>query len=627
MTYKKLLLLFGLIWALAGCGSDKAAVPPLVLEAPPTAVSNALTTLATHPLIPHRDMVALTAQFTGTAVPEVAAETAVPYHVGDVVPFWYKDLAAGSNEQINARLVYRSDALNMWVQEGARVDDDDVVAAGQFIEAQILPTNHAFFGHEWSPGVDGDPRINVLHLKDLSGVGIAYFSSSDEYVTAVNPYSNQREMLYVSLQDATVGSEQYFATIAHELQHMSQWIIDRNEDAWANEGLSELAVHVNGYSTHREATYAAQPDIPLTNLQQDAAVVGQHYAAAFLFTAYFNDRFGEEAMQRLVQHSENGVDGYTAVLNDLSTGLTFDDLFADWLVANTLSGLGRGEGVYRYQTIALPAISTQPLKLNRVEEATVSQYGADFWQIKGDEPLTLVFTGTQQVQTIDAAPHSGSHFWLSYPADESDMRLTRPVDLTGLDAATLTFWTWYDIEEGWDYGYVAVSTDDGATWDLLETQHTTRDNPEGNSFGPGFTGSSGGWVQETAVLTPYAGQTILLRFQTITDDAVHLAGWAIDDIAIPELGYSDDAEQDNGWTAAGFVRMTGTLPQRFIVQLVLLGDGAVQVQRLPLDANQQGRWPIPLGAAFDEAVIIVAGATPFTSETAVYATKLEEIGD
>ena len=619
--YYKLLLILGLAWALAGCGEgSKEAVPPLVLDAPPTAVSNSLTTITTHPPIPYRDMAALTEQFTGTAVPEVAAETAVNYSVGDVVPFWYKDLAAGTNQQINARLVYRSDALNMWAEEGARVNDADLVSAGQFIETQILPTDHAFFGQEWSPGVDGDPRINVLHLKNLSGVGIAYYSSADEYVMAVNPYSNQREMLYVSLQAAAVGSDRYYANIAHELQHMILWYIDRNEDAWVSEGLSELAVHVNGYPTNREGTYAAKPDIPLTNLQQGAAVVGQHYAAAFLFIAYFNDRFGEEATRMLVRRPENGADGVTAVLTDLSSGLTFDDLFADWLAANTLAGLGRGEGVYRYQTITLPAITAEPLKLNTTTEATVSQYGADFLRIDEKEPVTLVFTGTQQVQTVGVAAHSGSHFWLSYPADESDMRLTRSVDLSGLDAATLAFWTWYEIEEGWDYGYVAVSTNDGATWDLLETQTSTRDNPEGNSFGPGYTGSSGGWVQETAVLTPYAGQKILLRFQTITDDAVHLAGWAVDDVAIPELGYTDDAESDSGgWTAEGFVRTTATLPQHFIVQLILLGDDAIQVQRLALDENQQGRWPIPLGTEFNEAVVVVAGATPFTTETAVYA--------
>ncbi len=620
---KRILFLSQLLFILllGGCGqAANDAPPPLVTEIPPPAAFDALTAVSTHPSIPIRDMTALTRQLRGLEAPRVAQDTPTSYAVGDVEPFWFKDLAAGSNEQINARLVYRSDALNMWVQEDAQVDDFDVVRAGQFIGSTILPTNRAIFGREWSPGVDGDPRINVLHLKELRGLGIAYFSSSDEYVTAVNPYSNQREMLYVSLQAAEVGSDRYYATIAHELQHMSLWHIDRNEDAWASEGLSELAVHLNGYPTNREQTYASQPDIQLTDLQHDPDAIARHYAAAFLFTTYFHDRFGDAAVQALVQHAENGPAGFDAVLAEMGTGLTFDDLFADWLAANYLNSIGREQGVYSYTSVMLPPLETST---GLQAETAVNQYGADFIAVSGTQPVTLDFTGTQQVSTIAATPHSGSFYWVSYPADESDMHLTRAFDLTGLDAATLTFWSWYDLEEGWDYGYTAVSTDGGTSWTLLESTTTTTNNPQGNGFGPGYTGSSGGWVQETADLTPFAGREILLRFQVVTDDAVHLDGWAIDDIAIPELGYADDAEDvGENWQAEGFVRLTATLPQRFLVQQILLGDETVQVKHLPLNSEQQGRWTIPLSAETPEAIIIVAGMTPFTRETAAYAYEI-----
>jgi hypothetical protein len=34
------------------------------------------------------------------------------------------------------------------------------------------------------------------------------------------------------------------------------------------------------------------------------------------------------------------------------------------------------------------------------------------------------------------------------------MRLVREFDFSGLDAVTLNYWMWYEIEEDWDYTYV-----------------------------------------------------------------------------------------------------------------------------------------------------------------------------
>ncbi len=115
-----------------------------------------------------------------------------------------------------------------------------------------------------------------------------------------------------------------------------------------------------------------------------------------------------------------------------------------------------------------------------------------------------------------------------------------------------------------------------------------------------------------------------MRFEYVTDDAVHRQGLALDDIAIPELDFSDDAESGGGWEAAGFVRHSNVLPQQFLVQQILLGPGRVELTRLPLDENQQGRWALPLGEGYDEAILIVAGKTPVTTLRASYAYSLEQ---
>jgi len=611
--------------SLAACGLIQEPIPDPVTAAPPASAYETLTAVTTA-VVPPRDMVDLTNRFQGKDAPYLAQTEPTAYAIGDTADFWVKNTDTNETQQIQAELVYRSDALNMWAETGLNLKAADVAETAARLETEILPTDRTFFGTEWQPGVDGDTRLNILHLKDIGDIGVAYFWSGDEHVTAVNPFSNQREMLYVSLKDARLGSDNYYHAIAHELQHLIQWHIDPHEDGWLNEGMAELAAHVNGFTVDRAEDLIYKTDTQLTTLTHDPETIGAHYASAYYFAAYFLDRFGPEATRALVEEKANGPAGITAVLQNLNTGLTFDDLFADWALANVLQSLGRGEGVYQYQSTAFAAMNPQmfgEMPWAQTHSDTVHQYGTDYFNISSPNPVTVVFTGTQQVKLVDALPHSGDYFYASLPADESEMSLTRAFDLTGLEKATLTFWTWYDIEAGWDYAYVAVSADDGRSWQLLSTDTTTLDNPQGNSLGAGYTGISGGgetavWQQETTDLTPFAGQKILLRFLALTDGALTEQGFLVDDIAIPELNYQDDAEQPGQWTEAGILRVTNTLPQSFIVQRVLVGFEGIQIERLPLDENQHGEWLFPMDRNHSEAILVVSGSTPVTRQTAPY---------
>jgi hypothetical protein len=256
----------------------------------------------------------------------------------------------------------------------------------------------------------------------------------------------------------------------------------------------------------------------------------------------------------------------------------------------------------------------------------VSPYGVDYIYLEGGSDLTLDFFGDTKARLLDTQPHSGEHFWYANRGDDSNMRLTRTLDLSGLTEATLRFWTWYDIEENWDYAYVLVSTDGGATWQILRGPSTTDANPHGNGYGWGYTGESGGgpkWIQEEIDLSPFAGQQVMLRFEYITDDALNNPGWAIDDITIPELGYLDDVESGQGdWLAEGFVRTNNMVPQTYMVQLITFGPETT-VQRLPLRADQSARWHLPLVDA-DHAVLLVSALAQVTTEPAGYYYRLEQ---
>jgi hypothetical protein len=464
---------------------------------------------------------------------------------------------------------------------------------------------------------------------DRLGEGIVgYFVAADEFTVAVKEHSNQRELLYVNLKHAPIGSNSYYELIAHEFQHMIHWAADSNEATWVNEGLAVLAAFQNGYpSTGYEEAFANAPDVQLNDFVYGTPLTSAQYGAAFYFTAYLLERYGEAAVRQLLDDPANGLGGVEALLAAIDPDADLDAFFAEWTAANYLDSRGEGEGVYAYERLDLPAVRVADTvrRFPVTQTGAVHQFAADYIEIESDRPVTVVFTGTQQTRLLDSEPYSGDYFWTTLPADSSDMTLTGHFDLSGLSEATLTFQHWYDIEENWDYAYVAASADGGENWDLLESAGMTRENPHGNSYGPAFTAISGGgdgpvWVQSSLDLTPYAGGEVLVRFEYITDDATHAPGWAIDDIAIPQLSFLDDVEDDvsGQWQPAGFVRHTNVLPQTFIVQAILLGETSATVEVLPLDENRRGSWILPLDSETDRVILVVSPVTPFTKQRATY---------
>ncbi len=633
---RRLFSLFWLLLALTACSlgeQSQVIAPQIITVAPPdTAYANLAAFTQAEP--PPRDLADLTRRFRGVReLPAVAHANAPVYQVGDIIPFWIKNHDDEVNQQIEARLVYRSDALNLWLQLGQNVRQSKLHEAARRLEEEILPRNWALFGHEWQPGIDGDNRVNILHSPDLGNGVVGYFSAADEFVTAVNPYSNQMEMLYINLENAPIGSQPYYEVVAHEMAHMIHWHNDQNESAWVEEGLAVLAAYLNGFNDAGfDDSFAAQPDVQLNDFSQFDGLSGAHYGASFLFAAYFRDRLGDDALREWIEQAENGIAGINAILP--VAGIThFDALFADWVVAVYLQSIERGTGVYAYDDLAVPEIkaANEHDRFPVQETGVVSQYGVDYLTIASDQPVTVVFTGTQQVNLFDVAPYSGSYYWTSYPADNGDMTLTQAFDLTGLSRATLKFRAWYEMESGWDYAYVAVSDDDGFNWQPLPTQDATLTNPQGNSYGAALTGISGGgetpaWTEQTVDLSAYAGKSVLVRFEYVTDQAVHLAGFVLDDISIPELNFYDDSETDGGWQAAGFVRHSNVLPQSFLAQLILLSAVEVRLQPLSLDEQQRGEWLLPLNKEFDQAVLVIAGSTPVTTMPASYAYELRPTG-
>lgn len=609
--------------------------PSIVRDEPPDAAQETLRLLeATE--VPVRDLHELAVRLKGLPpdTPRAINPDGSPdYPIGTCRIFHASNVDTDEQFDLTACLRYKTDHVYMWVEKGVSVDEDALRAAAELFERKTYPTNRAFFGSEWTPGVDNDPHLSILHARNLGSSVAGYYSSADEFVSAVREDSNEMEMFYINIENVRVNSEFYNGVLAHEFQHMIHWYNDRNEETWLNEGFSELASFLNGHDAGgSEYMFAQRPDTQLNSWPEGPGTAGPNYGAGYLFTTYFLDRFGPEATKELVAHDENGFAAVDAVLSDLGSGLTHVDLFADWVIANLVDDPSIDEGQYGYREIDPPSPTLNarfgPSDYPLSREATVYQYATDYIELESNSPLLFSFTGSTLVGLINTRAHSGQYLWWSNRGDDSDMTLTRAFDLSGVDTATLRFWCWYDIEEDWDYAYVEVSTDGGQTWEILTTPSGTPSNPNGNSFGWAYTGRSGDgdepeWIEEQVDLSPYAGREILLRFEYVTDDAVNRPGFALDDLSIPEIGYSSDFEADDGgWSARGFIRHANVLPQQWLVQLVLFG-AQTTVQRLPLEADQTGQWEIPLGDGTRRAVIAISAFAPVTTEPASYSYTVQ----
>jgi hypothetical protein len=547
-----------------------------------------------------------------------------PFKVGDQSAFWVSRTVTGTYEFVNATLRYATPHLYMWVENGLSATDADLKKSAETFENQIYPTDRRYFGSEWTPGVDNDPHVFVLNTRFRNAAG--YISSVDELPSVLRPYSNQHEIIYINLDVEKPGSADYDAVLAHEFVHMIHWYQNRKDDVWVREGLAELGIKLNNYGRLPVGAFTQNPDVQLNGWAELPNDSIPHYAASYLFLAYARGRFGDGFIRDLVRSGERGPASVQKALDQDADGVRFDDLFADWTVANYLDDPTVADGHYAYPDddvhVAFETLSRYP----DTEAQTVHQYASDYFLLQPTgSPVTLIFTGTTSVAVIPTQPHGGRALWWGNRADNADTTLTRAFDLSGVQQATLKFWTWYDIEKDFDYAYVEVSTDQGKTWRTLSGPITTDTNPNGANYGNGITAHSGAqgdeparWVEAQMDLTPFAGQNLLVRFEYITDDGVANAGFALDDISIPEIGYRDDAEADaGGWTANGFARIDNQLPQEYLLQLIKFG-AQITVQRIALDAANRGAVRLDDFARLNRAVLIVSAITPVTWESEPY---------
>jgi hypothetical protein len=106
------------------------------------------------------------------------------------------------------------------------------------------------------------------------------------------------------------------------------------------------------------------------------------------------------------------------------------------------------------------------------------------------------------------------------------------------------------------------------------------------------------WIEQSIDLSAYTGQEILLRFESVSQPQGGGSGVALDNIAIAEIDFADDASGESDWELNGWQVVENQVPQRFVVQYLTSGTQTTppRVRQLigPDDEATSGEWGFDL---------------------------------
>jgi hypothetical protein len=326
-----------------------------------------------------------------------------------------------------------------------------------------------------------------------------------------------------------------------------------------------------------------------------------------------------------------GLAAVDAAAADIGLNASADELFFDWTVANLIDDVIVDEGQYGYVLAeagnVCPVVTLDALPTANTYE--IAPYAADYYEMQGGSTVSVEFAGQETSPLIAEGPFAGEVALWSGQGEWMDVTLTRSVDLTGVERATLDFALWYDIQPNSDAAYVLASTDEGETWTALSGPRSTLLRGL-----PAYTGVSGGadvptWLQERIDLTPFVGEELLLRFEYVTDGAVTGPGVMLDNVAIQDIGLSDGFEAlDAGWETDGWLRTANVVPNEwglFLVTEALGTTGEMIHTVTPLTVGAEGRASLSQSLPSDvvRSWVVVAFASRGTNFPAKYTLTID----
>lgn len=303
---------------------------------------------------------------------------------GDKRHFWVRDRRTNTYNSTEFELVRKGSLSQVWFEvaeiQNGNLTEDIADTIFVYLESKtnqfshdpskgIINLSNEVFGSP--PNVDGDGLTDFLitDIKDGYSPGVndsyisGFFSGNDQYLnsdlSSTDIKSNERDILYIdSYPGIFNGSEsnatEALNTLAHEYQHLIHFnyndALGNSEYIFINEGQSTFASLLVGYFPHPAIfEYLNDTNAPL--FRWDTFSYGlDDYGRAALFFSYFWEQFGFENAGTLTQSSFTGLEGINAVLAEIGSTLSFEEVLVNWGLANLLNDQGNLFSTnYKYQ--------------------------------------------------------------------------------------------------------------------------------------------------------------------------------------------------------------------------------------------------------------------------------------
>ncbi len=500
-------------------------------------------------------------------------------------------------------------------------------ALGDELANHIVPVDEAHFG-DIGLADPNDPDSDALVMLVYNVQDENYYDCSVDTYTAgyfAPEYINEAGMNVIVVDaydwvnrigEDAANPQLYEGVIAHELEHLLMNYSDPGEVSWVDEGLADMAIFLNCYDIggshltyhqvfHRETSltrwggglenYGASLTYFLYLWEQ----AGGNGDGTFNADCHYDGAGGDLLIKLIFENQADGMAGVQAAIDEFNarTGAELrsaEELFKDWAIAVKLDD--EQSDVWNFINIDFgdPAFTSWSVDIandlfwknrgqyfGRVPEGrwanspkvpaqSALPFGVSYETFRNlGRNVTLDFEGDP---TERVAPHSGDTHWWGGAESQNENILN--VDSAVAAGDVVDFWTWYFIEEGWDYGYVeALVNGEWVTVPLYEygttTEVTTDTDPhDNNEEGNGLTGTSGGayFVDDPEYVHlqtgPLPAGTTDVRFRYSTDAAYLDTGFFVDDVMVDGAAATLSSDPGN------WILTTGIQTNNWVVQIL-----------------------------------------------------------
>ncbi|MEA3453065.1 MAG: hypothetical protein U9Q96_01880 [Patescibacteria group bacterium] len=293
----------------------------------------------------------------------------------------------------------------------------------QEFDKTIHPVLTATYGGENNPGIDGDYRVSILLHQMEEGIA-GYFRTMDGYRKLQAPRSNEKEMVYLSVDYINHGIIKSY--LAHEFTHLisfnqKEQRIGEEEDIWLNELRAEYSATLLGYDEEykesnlqeRAQRFVSSPSDSVTEWKGNS----RDYGVINIFAQYLVEHYGIGILSESMASPYVGIASINYFLTQQDIEKDFAQVFTDWTITVLWNNCELGEE-FCFKEEPLSYIRTVPslIFLPSTQESRLSLiYAVKEWSghwykiIGGNKGLKVEFESL-----------SGTDFVIPYLVEKSD---------------------------------------------------------------------------------------------------------------------------------------------------------------------------------------------------------------